>query len=238
MLLPWSTAWVLALACGNAGAQVAAPPPSQEAELGPALQDALALTRSGIKAPQGARLEVIPGRLDPRLRLAPCRKVEPYLPAGSPPWGRTRVGLRCVSGAVPWNVYLPVTVQVWAPALVTRAALANSATLTVDDLVVSDVDVAAESSPTHQNTADLVGRQLSTALPPGTAVRAHHLRIRSWFAAGETVTVLTAGTGFGISTSGQAMTQGLEGQPVRVKTDNGRVLTAWPVGENRVELRQ
>ncbi|NZD58911.1 hypothetical protein HZU83_19715 [Sphaerotilus montanus] len=43
-------------------------------------------------------MEVLPGQLDPRLRLAPCQQIDAYLPPGSTPWGRTRVGLRCPSG--------------------------------------------------------------------------------------------------------------------------------------------
>jgi flagella basal body P-ring formation protein FlgA len=180
---------------------------------------------------------VVAGHLDPRLRLAPCRKVEPYLPPGAPPWGRTRVGLRCTAGAVAWNVYLPVTVKVWAPALVTRSALAAGAPITAQDLELAEVDLAAENSPTFAQIDELLGRQLNFALPPGTAIRAAQLRTRSWFAAGEQVTVVAGGSGYAVTASGQALSQGLEGQAVRVRTDSGRVITAWPVAENRVEVR-
>jgi flagella basal body P-ring formation protein FlgA len=70
-----------------------------------------------------ARVEVEPGRLDGRLRLAPCARVEALLPAGARAWGRTRVALRCVEGPTPWNVYLPVTVRVFAPAWVANQPL-------------------------------------------------------------------------------------------------------------------
>ena len=62
-----------------------------------ALLRALALVgdAAAVLAPKGARVQALPGALDPRLNLAPCTRVEPYLPAGVPPWGRTRVGLRC-----------------------------------------------------------------------------------------------------------------------------------------------
>ncbi|PXW93700.1 flagella basal body P-ring formation protein FlgA [Sphaerotilus hippei] len=202
------------------------------------VQAAVELTRQAMKTPDGTRVEVVPGRLDPRLRLAPCRKVEPYLPPGSAPWGRTRVGLRCTSGTVAWNVYLPVTVHVWAPAWVSRTALAAGATLEAGDLELAETDIAAHPSPTHDRIEALVGRQLNNALPPGTAVREQHLKARRWFAAGETVTVLAGGQGYAVSVTGQAMSAGQEGQPVRVRTDGGRVLLAWPVGDNRVEVRQ
>ena len=53
-------------------------------------------------APGALRVEIEPGRLDPRLRLAPCERIEPYLPPGARAWGRSRVGLRCVQGPAPW----------------------------------------------------------------------------------------------------------------------------------------
>lgn len=64
------------------------------------------------------RMEVQVGQLDPRLRLAPCARVEPFLPAGTRLWGRTRLGLRCVQDAVQWTVFLPITIQAWGPAWV------------------------------------------------------------------------------------------------------------------------
>ena len=35
---------------------------------------------------------------------------------------------------------------------------------------------------------------------------------------------------------GQALTNGIEGQPARVRTENGRVVTGVPAGERRMEL--
>lgn len=88
------------------------------------------------------RLEVILGKLDPRLKLAPCEKVRAFLPEGTRLWGRTRVGLRCEQGAVRWNVYWPVTVKVWAPALVAVGPLHAGATITEADLRIAEVDLA------------------------------------------------------------------------------------------------
>ena len=77
--------------------------------------------------------------IDPRLRLAPCARITPYLPAGSRPWGRTRVGLRCEDGPTHWNVSLPVTVQIFAPALVLREPLPAGAELSPDLLAEAEV---------------------------------------------------------------------------------------------------
>ncbi len=182
------------------------------------------------------RVEIEPGRLDPRLRLAPCERIEPYLPPGARPWGRSRVGLRCVQGPSPWNVFLPVTVRVFAPAWVTTAPLPAGSVLQAEQLRQAEVDWAAMPTPPVADVARLLGRQLARPLPAGAAPRQTDLKQRQWFAAGDTVQLVAHGHGFSVGGSGQALGPGLEGQPVRVRTDNGRVLTGQAVGQNRVEV--
>jgi flagella basal body P-ring formation protein FlgA len=195
------------------------------------------VTRTAMADSGDARVEIVPGQLDPRLRLAPCQQIEPYLPPGTVPWGRTRVGLRCVSGPVAWNVYLPVTVKVWRRAVVSTAALAAGSELSATDLQVAEVDVAGNSAPVFTDTARLLGRRLVNAVGAGAAMRADNLRVRQWFAAGDKVTLVYRGEGFEASTDGQALNSGMEGQPVRVRVGSGQVLTGLPTGENRVEVR-
>ena len=68
------------------------------------------------------RVEVTIGALDERMRLAPCSRVEPYLPQGARLWGRGSIGLRCLDAAG-WNVFLPIDVKVFARALVAARSL-------------------------------------------------------------------------------------------------------------------
>lgn len=200
------------------------------------IAQALALTQQSVRVPAGARVKVIPGTLDPRLKLAPCARIEPQIPPGARAWGRTRVALRCVSGPVRWQVYLPLTVQVWARAAVLATAQPAGSTLTAADLQLAEVDLAAALAPAFTAPGDLVGRTLAVALPAGATVRTDLLRQRQWFQAGETVTVVAQGQGYAVSGEAQALGNGVEGQSVRLRTDSGRIITAMPVGTRRVEL--
>jgi flagellar basal body P-ring formation protein FlgA len=182
------------------------------------------------------RVEIEPGQLNPRLRLAPCERIEPYLPSGARAWGRSRVGLRCVQGPSAWNVTLPVTVKVFAPAWVATTPLPAGSVLDGSQLQQIEVDWAAAATPPVADIDKLVGRQLSRPLPAGAPVRVADLRQRQWFGAGDTVQVVARGQGFSVSGEGQALGPGLEGQTVRVRTDNGRVLSGQAVGMNRVEV--
>ena len=198
------------------------------------------LATSGANPGGGAagtpRIDVSVGQLDPRLRLAPCQHVEPYVPDGMRMWGKSRVGLRCTQGPSKWNVYLPITVRVFGTALVATSGLSSGAVLTAADLTQAEVDLAEDNSAPLANPDLAVGRTLARALKAGQGLRQSHLKLRQWFAAGETVTVLAQGNGFSVAGEAQALNPGIEGQPVRVRTESGRVLTGLPVGERRVEL--
>lgn len=187
-------------------------------------------------APPAARIEVLPGQLDPRLQLTPCGRVEPFLPAGSPAWGRTRVGLRCLEGTRAWTVYLPVTVKVLAPAIVSIAALPAGTVLRAEHLGVAEVDWAASTSPALAAPGPALGRTLARALAPGEALRQTDLQVRRWFAAGDTVRIVAVGPGFSVTGEGQALGDGLEGRLVRVRTESGRVVSGRPTGGQRVEV--
>lgn len=188
-------------------------------------------------APAGARVVALPGAADPRLRLAACERMQAFLPAQGKPWGRTRVGLRCTQGPVAWQVYLPVTVQAWAPAPVARAPLTAGTALAAEALDSAVVDWAAGPTPPLADAAALAGRHLARNVPAGQPLRAADLRPRQWFASGATVQVTALGDGFQVQAEGVALGPGVEGQPTRVRTEAGRTLIGLPVGPTRVEMR-
>jgi len=185
--------------------------------------------------PAGTRVEVDVGALDPRLKLGACARITPYLPAGTRLWGRTQVGLRCVEGAR-WSVFLPVTVKVFAKAWTVKQPLALGAVLAAEHLQLDEVDIAAEPSPVIHQAQAAIGRPLARALKPGQVLREADLKPRQWFAAGDTVRIVSVGTGFSISAEGQALTPGIEGQPIKVRTEGGRVVVGRATAARQVEV--
>jgi flagella basal body P-ring formation protein FlgA len=182
------------------------------------------------------RVEVELGQLDPRLKLAPCEQIHPYLPTGVRPYGRTRVGLRCLQGPTKWNVYLPVTVKLFGQALTLATALPAGTVLEARHLRVAEVDLAESADPALTAAPLAVGRTLARALPAGETLRRNDLRARQFFQAGDVVRVVALGPGYAVSVEGQAMTAGVEGQAARVRVESGRVLSGLPSGERRVTL--
>ena len=181
------------------------------------------------------RVEVRLGSLDPRLQLAPCRRIEPYVPVGARLWGRTAIGVRCVDGAN-WNVSLPVTVTVWGRALVAAHALAAGSAPAAADLRVQDIDLTREPMPPLTDPSQIEGRVLNRALAAGQTLRPDMLRVATTIQAGDPVRVVIVGTGFSANADGQALGAAGEGQPLRVRTETGRVL-AGTVRGRTVEIR-
>jgi flagellar basal body P-ring formation protein FlgA len=182
------------------------------------------------------RMAVEIGALDSRLRLAPCAKVDPYVPAGTRLWGKTRLGLRCVDGAVKWNVFLPVTVRAYGAAWVIKGSVPSGAVLLEADAVLTEVDWAEDASPVMANPAQWVGQIASRALSAGQTVRQNTIKPAQAFQVGAQVRVLAQGRGFQISSDGEAMAPGFIGQSVRVKMGNGRVMSGMVVDSRTVKM--
>ncbi|MEO8310141.1 MAG: flagellar basal body P-ring formation chaperone FlgA [Caldimonas sp.] len=234
---PRRLAWCFVVACGLLAAALPANADDAAPALAAGLVDqvrSLALGQAAV--PSATRVEVVVGQLDPRLHLAPCERIEPYLPPNVRLWGKSRIGLRCKEGRTAWNVYLPIVVKVWGRALVVPAGATAGSVLAETDLDEAEVDLAEEFTPVFFDRKLVVGRTLVQGLRPGQAVRQAHIKSRQWFAAGETVKVVAIGEGFALEGTGQALTNGIEGQPARVRTEGGRVVTGVPAGERRLEL--
>lgn len=236
----WATRVVMALLCvfiqWPALAQSLAV--ASEADL-PALAQrwvSQALAEQQVRNGQPVHLQATLGALDSRLRLAACARVEPYLPPGSRLWGQSRVGLRCLEGPSRWNVTLPVTVRATGMTWVLRRDVAPGAVLDDGDLMLAEADWAAEPSPVLAQREQWQGQVAVRALGTGQTLRQNMVRAAQVFQAGAPVRVLVQGGGFQISSQAQALSAGVVGQPARVRTDNGRVLSGTVLDARTVRL--
>jgi flagella basal body P-ring formation protein FlgA len=182
------------------------------------------------------RMEVSVGELDSRLRLAPCARVEPYIPVGTSLWGKTRLGLRCLEGASKWNVFLPVTIKAIGLAWVVRGNIRAADVLGEADAMQAEVDWAAENSPIVANSAQWIGQVATRALSTGQALRQEMLKPAQVFQAGSQVRVIAQGAGFEVTSDGQALSAGVVGQPARVRMDSGRVMSGVVMDRRTVRL--
>lgn len=200
------------------------------------LQGALAQTEAQQSMP--LRMEVQVGKLDPRLNLAPCLRVEPYLPSGSKLWGRTRIGMRCVEGTKPWNVFMPVTIRAFGPAWVLVNNVSMGEVLTHEHAMQSEVDWAESPHSIIALPDDWVGQTAARNLTAGMALRQTMVKAPEIFKPGAGVKVLVQGSGFAVTSSGKALESGSAGQNVRVRMENGRTVIGTVNQQGEVVVAQ
>ena len=177
------------------------------------------------------------GALDPRLRLAPCQRIEPYLPTGTRLWGRTRLALRCMVGPSRWNVFLPITIKAYGPAWVLTGPVATGAILSQKDAVQAEVDWAAENDAVVADVAQWVGKTTIRSLSAGQALRQSMVRAPRLHQAGAQVRIVSNGGGFSVSSSGQAMTSAGVGDTLRVRLPNGKMVTGVVNADGSLETQ-
>lgn len=183
----------------------------------------------------GLRVEVKVGRPNRAMRLAPCARIEPFLPPNAKLWGRGFIGVRCAEGAS-WSTMIPVTVAVYGPALVANLPIPTGTIPRPEDFRIVEVDWTQTAGLPVSDPAWLAGRSLGRPLSAGQVLRAGDLRIPQTITAGDPVRIRMIGTGFSVSASGFAMAGAGEGQSLRVRTETGRMLVGT-VRERTVEVR-
>lgn len=183
------------------------------------------------------RVEVRLGNIDSKLRLAPCARIEPYLPGGARLWGRTNIGVRCVDGATRWNVYLPIEVRVFAPALVVVRPIAVGQPITAEDIESQDIDLTREPPGVLLDPAQLESRVSTRAIAVGAPLRADMLRAKPVVAQGDLVKVIFLGAGFTVAAEGKSLAAAGAGQSVRVQMESGRIVSGTARDGRQVELR-
>ena len=195
------------------------------------LQLLLAQETAGING----RVEVVVGELDPRISLAACSRIEPFLPKGTRAWGKISVGMRCREGAT-WTVFVPVTVRVFGSALTARKSLMFGTVPAENDVELVETELSREAGIPVADLAQVDGKTLARAVFPGQILRQEYFRAPPAIAQGDQVKIVASGPGFSISVDGEALSHAQNGQNVRVKTDSGRVVSGVARTGRIVEL--
>ena len=196
------------------------------------------------------RAEITIGQIDPRVMLAPCNRIEPFMPPGSRAWGRLNIGMRCRDGAVAgagagagalpganWTVFIPVTVKVFGPALVAAKSLMSGTAPNEGELETVDSELTREAGTPVTDIRQIEGRVLARSIFPGQVLRLEYFRAAPAIIQGDQVKLVAFGSGFTITTDGEALSQALDGQSVRVRTDVGRIVSGTARAGRVVELR-
>lgn len=168
--------------------------------------------------------------------LAPCPALEAFMNPGTRPWGRTSVGVRCPVPGSSWTLYVPVEVRVVADYVVTARGLTRGEVLDAEDLTTRKGDLARLPAGVLTNSDEAIGKVLRVSLGSGQIVRSDALRPDHVVRQGQTVKVMSSGTGFRVATEGRALNNAAEGQVVQVRTASGQTLSGVARAGGVVEI--
>lgn len=173
--------------------------------------------------------------LDPRTQLAECEAFDPFFPAGSAPWGKTTIGVRCL-GPSTWTIYIQAQVSVQANYLVAARPLSAGQTLGESDFLRRTGDLGTLPASVLLDTGQAVGKTVKIGIAAGQPLRSDQL-IEPWaIQLGQNVKTVTRGTGFSVSSEGKALNNASEGQVVQVRTPSGQIVSGIARAGGVVEI--
>ncbi len=181
------------------------------------------------------KVSIVAGRLDPRTRLPACSRLEAYTPAGARPMGRTQVGVRCLSPQA-WSVLVPVHVRVSGAYVSAARPLTAGQTLTGDDILTSQGELDALPAGIVTDPAGALGKTLRNSVAAGQPLRSEQLAAPLVIRQGQTVRVVSRGSGFAVSGEGQALNNAAAGQVARIRMPGGQVVHAVAAADGSAEV--
>lgn len=171
--------------------------------------------------------------IDPRLSLKACSRIEAFLPAGSQLIGRVSVGVRC-DEANGWRIFVPVQIRISRDLIVSARQLTMGQVLHAEDLARQTTETSQNTGLTDANR--VIGKVLRYSVAAGYILRDDMLRAPYFVKQGQSVQLSVQGSGFVLSSSGIALNNASEGEPVQIRTSAGRVVSGIASGDGIVRI--
>lgn len=175
------------------------------------------------------------GKLDNRIVLAACAKLDVQLPPGNRLVGNSVLKIQCVSGAR-WALNLPIAVNIVSDYWVAARALPGGYEITESDLERRSGDLAQLPPSAITDLTQAVGRTVIGGIAAGAPLRSEALRPPYAVKANDYVKVIARGEGFEVASEGRAMGNANEGQMVSVKMASGTVVKGLARAGGTVEV--
>jgi flagellar basal body P-ring formation protein FlgA len=185
---------------------------------------------------QSGRVEVSATAVDRGTRLPRCEKLQPFLPSNAPLWGSANVGMRCLQPHA-WSLFVPVTVRVFADAVVTARSVGRHQLLAEADLASRTVELTQEPLGLITEPSAALGRITRAALPAGATLRPDMLRAPFAVSQGQQVRIVFHGESFRVTSEGRSLSSAAVGEPAQVRTASGKVVKGTVQGPGVVEVR-
>lgn len=180
------------------------------------------------------QVEINMGKID-SANLPPCTIHEAYAPAGTRWSGKIHVGVRCLGPNI-WNVLVPARITIIGNYIVTARPLAAGQIIQETDLSVMTGDLGNQPTGIIGDPSEAIGKSVRNALASGQVLRGEQLQAAFVIRQGQTVRVISKGTGFAVSSEGKAINNAASGQLVQVRLASGQTITGQANQDGTVEI--
>ena len=191
------------------------------------------LTTQSAGSPGKVEINITP--MEQGTRLDFCPNPEAFFPPSSAAWGRTTVGVRC-GQPKPWTVYLQANVSIIANYVVSANPIGQGQIINAGDLKLRKGDLAALPTGIFTEFNAILGTQAKMSLAAGSVIKKEMLKMPTVIKQGQSVRVTSKGTGFSITTEGQALNAAAESEIVKVRVKNGSVVSGIAKRDGQVEV--
>jgi flagella basal body P-ring formation protein FlgA len=168
-------------------------------------------------------------------KLPPCSALEAFTPQGSKIVGRTHIGVRCLSPNS-WSVLVPAQIAVAGNYVTTSRPIIAGQAISESDLVTLSGDVSHLPSGVVSDPASIIGKTLRNSLGAGQTIRQDQLVAPMVIRQGQTVRVLSKGSGFSVSAEGKAINNAAVGQQTQIRMNSGQTISGTARADGSVEI--
>lgn len=178
-----------------------------------------ALSTLSIDVNANQRIEVITGKLDPRLRLHACsEQLVAFTPAGSRLKGNTTIGVKCNAPA-PWSIYIPIKIALYEQAIVAAGKMRRGQIISDSDLILNEVDVSKVRGRVFTSKDSLSGTKLKTSIQANQVIDSASICL---ICKGDSVSISVNNNTITVTMAGIALNDGSKGDKIRVQNNASR----------------
>lgn len=172
----------------------------------------------------------------PSAHLPECIAPEPFFPnANQSPIGRISVGVRCGENRRQVR-YIQAQIDIIGSYAVAGQDIDRGTLITSDMLTSREGNLGDLAAQALTDQDDIIGMVAQRPIRSGSTFQSHYLQAPQVVKRGQRVTVIAEGTGFRVSREGEALSDGAQGERIRVRFDTRELVTARVIGQGTLMI--
>ena len=201
-----------------------------------AIQDAVNSFVQSSLQPDG-QYQITAAQIDSRLQLPACEQnLDVFAQSGAIKAGRNTLSIRC-QGLNAWTIYSTVLVREFRNVLIAGKQLDRNEVIGQQHLTTETRDISTLQQGYLSNPEEIINKQATRFIPAGSVLYRLHYTEPTLIKRGERVNIQSGRPGLLITSSGEAMMDGIKGQQIRVKNiSSNRVIQATVTNPNEVTV--